>query len=145
MQRRSLKSRRRSNQGLSKVVSRGYCYPPLGRAADEQNRRRLASVIGRLPIPGARRVGGAHGKFHGRLQDSGIDTLTTIETKREEARAAAGLAGSVIRGGSASGDRRGSRLRSLDPTGSNSFRQAELLFENASASRGGGASPRAMP
>ena len=55
-----------------------------GRAelAKEQDGRRLAGVIGGLPVPGASGVGGAEGGFHGAAQDGGIDATAALEISR---------------------------------------------------------------
>ena len=45
----------------------------------EQNGCRLAGVIGGLPVPGARGIGGAEGNFHRVAQAGGIDAATAFE------------------------------------------------------------------
>ena len=51
--------------------------------AQEQNRRRLASVIGGLPVPGAIGVGAAKGGGHSFAQGRGVDGLAARERIEE--------------------------------------------------------------
>ena len=54
--------------------------------AQEQNRRRLAGVVGRLPVPGAFGVGAAEGGGHRRAQRRGVDRLAAREWIEERMR-----------------------------------------------------------
>ncbi len=54
--------------------------------AQEQDRRRLACVIGGFPIPGAGCVGGAEGGVHRAAQRGGVDPRAACEMRQEEAR-----------------------------------------------------------
>ena len=45
----------------------------------EQDSRRFAGVIGGLPVPGARGIGGAEGSFHRAAQAGGIDAAAAFE------------------------------------------------------------------
>ena len=65
--------------------------------AKEQDGRRLAGVVGRLPVPSAVGIGGAKGVLHRRAQYRRIDALTALEMKKK-----------ILRG---PGDRAGLRLR----------------------------------
>ena len=47
--------------------------------SQEQDGRRLAGVIGGLPVPGAGRIGGAEGCLHGVAQDGGVDAPSPFE------------------------------------------------------------------
>ena len=47
--------------------------------SQEQDGRRLAGVIGGLPVPGAGRIGGAKRRLHGAAQNSGVDAPTPFE------------------------------------------------------------------
>src|SRR3546814_15767584 len=64
-------------------------YTTLYRSAElaqEQDRRRVASVIGSFPIPGAGCIGGAEGGVHGAAQRGGVDPRATCEMRQEETR-----------------------------------------------------------
>ena len=54
--------------------------------SQEQYGRRLASVIGRLPVPGAGRVRCAERCLHGVAQNSGIDALAAFEVTQKLSR-----------------------------------------------------------
>ena len=111
-----------------------------GRAelAKEQDGRRLAGVIGDLPVPGAGRVGGAEGSLHRGAQDGGIDAtaafeigkscraaLTTAEVRDAVARTESGAAAAASErfghgrmsreSGNGSNRRRSPRPRRLKP------------------------------
>ncbi len=47
--------------------------------SQEQDGRRLAGVIGGLPVPGAGRIGGTEGGLHRAAQDGGIDAPAAFE------------------------------------------------------------------
>ena len=47
--------------------------------SQEQDGRRLAGVIGRLPVPGAGRIGGGKRCLHGIAQNSGVDAPTPFK------------------------------------------------------------------
>ena len=75
-----------------------------GRAefAKKQNGRRLAGVIGGLPIPGAVSIGAAKGGFHRSAQQGRVDALAALEMRKEALRGlgnANGRVGAVKRGG----------------------------------------------
>ena len=47
--------------------------------SEKENSRRLAGVIGGLPVPGAGRIGGAEGGLHRAAQDGGIDAPAAFD------------------------------------------------------------------
>ena len=51
--------------------------------AQEQDRRRLAGVVGRLPVPGAVGVGGAEGAFHRGAQHRRVDAPAPFEIRKK--------------------------------------------------------------
>ncbi len=61
----------------------GFTEQRLSVFAEEEDGRRLAGVIGRLPIPSARGVGGAESRFHGGAQDRGVDALAALDMWEE--------------------------------------------------------------
>src|SRR5213075_2118501 len=54
--------------------------------AKEQNCRRLADIIGGLPVPDASSVGSAEGSFHCAAQDSGINAAAALKINHELSR-----------------------------------------------------------
>ena len=62
----------------------GFAEQRLSVFAQEKDGRGLAGVIGRLPVPGARGVGGAESRFHGGAQDRGVDALAALEMWEEQ-------------------------------------------------------------
>ena len=83
--------------------TRAHGRPEL---AKEQDGRRLAGVVGRLPVPSAIGIGGAKGVFHRRAQDRRIDALTALEMQKKMLRGPGDRAGLVGRTGR-NGKRRG--------------------------------------
>ncbi len=63
----------------------GFAEKRLSVFAQEQHGRRLAGVVGRLPVPGTTGVGGAEGLFHGRAEDRGVDRTAVFEMRKEMA------------------------------------------------------------
>ena len=61
----------------------GFAEKRLAVFAQEQHGRRLAGVIGGLPVPGAGRIGGAEGGLHGGAQDDGVDALAAFEMREK--------------------------------------------------------------
>ena len=61
----------------------GFAEQRLSVFAEKEDGRGLAGVIGRLPVPGARGVGGAESRFHGGAQDRGVDALAALEMWEE--------------------------------------------------------------
>lgn len=54
--------------------------------ADEQSRRRLADVVGGLPVPRTAGIGTGEGGFHRRAQAGGVDTTATFEVGKDQSR-----------------------------------------------------------
>ena len=54
--------------------------------AQEQDRRRLAGVVGGLPVPGAGGVGAAEGALHGGAQCDRVDALAAFEMRQKKPR-----------------------------------------------------------
>ena len=54
--------------------------------AEEQDGRGLAGVVGRLPVPGAGRIGAAEGALHGGAQRDRVDALAAFEMRQKETR-----------------------------------------------------------
>ena len=54
--------------------------------AQEQDGRRLAGVVGGLPVPGAVGIGAAEGGLHGGAQDRRVDALAAFEMGKNEPR-----------------------------------------------------------
>ena len=52
-------------------------------SAQEQDGRGLASVVSRLPIPGALGVGAAEGVLHCDAQQDGVDALAALEMRED--------------------------------------------------------------
>jgi hypothetical protein len=52
----------------------------------EQDGRRFAGVIGGLPVPGARGIGGVEGSFHRAAQAGGIDAAAGFEIGQQRPR-----------------------------------------------------------
>ena len=121
---------------------RGFAEKRVAVFAQEQDRRRLAGVIGGLPVPGASRIGGAEGGLHRGAQDAGVDAASAFEIgekkprglsdgggcRRERWRGRAGGRGTgrIRHEGDLgrAGTGRAARALSLDPIGSNPSRQA---------------------
>ena len=122
----------------------GFTEQRLSVFAEEEDGRRLAGVIGRLPIPGTGGVGGAERGFHGGAQDRSVDALAALEMWEEmlgggddraggvgtvARRQLRGLVGrdrrKVVHEGKPreSGNGRAGRRSLSDRTGSNPFRQ----------------------
>ena len=63
---------------------RGFAEKRLSVFAQEQNGRRLAGVIGCLPVPGAGRIGSVEGRFHRGAQHGSVDALAAFEMGKQE-------------------------------------------------------------
>ena len=64
----------------------GFAEKRVAVFAEEQDRRRLAGVVGGLPIPGAGRIGGAEGGLHSGAQDAGVDAASAFEIGEKKPR-----------------------------------------------------------
>ena len=63
-------------QGGGRRCPRLHGWPEF---AQEQHGRRLAGLVGCFPVPGARGIGSAEGRFHRRAENAGIDALPALE------------------------------------------------------------------
>ena len=52
--------------------------------AEEQDGRRLAGVVGGLPVPGTGRIGAAEGALHGGAQRDRVDALAALEMRQKK-------------------------------------------------------------
>ena len=87
----------RGNPRQHRQQGGGRSRPRLHRRpefAQEQHGRRLAGLVGGFPIPGARGVGSAEGRFHRHAQHAGVDALPAFEMgKKPRGRAGDGGSG----------------------------------------------------
>jgi hypothetical protein len=100
----------RSWLSMDSIGSRRPSRSPHDRAelAHEQHGRRLAGVVGRLPVPGAGRIGAAEGVLHGGAQDDRIDAATAFEVREKKMSGGDNAIGQIDRRG---GERAQRRLR----------------------------------
>src|SRR5690606_30830664 len=96
--------RRQERRDLGQVVKpclreSGFTENRLAVFTQEEDGRDLASLISRLPVPGAGGVGSAEGSFHGSAEGDRIDSSSLFEMRKQE------IGGS--KGRRCSGERRG--------------------------------------
>ena len=70
-------------QGIARASARGH---RAAEPAQEQDGRRLAGVIGALPVPGALRVAAPTGPLHRGPEHRGIDAVPAFEIGKEQLR-----------------------------------------------------------
>ena len=62
----------------------GFAEKCIAVFAQEEDGRRLAGIIGGLPVPSAGGIGRAEGGLHGAAQRGGVDTLTAFQMRQQQ-------------------------------------------------------------
>ena len=105
--------------------------------AEEQDGRRLAGVIGRLPVPGAGGVRRAEGGFHRRARGRGVNTLAAFEMRQQQAGRREDWLLEVRVGGKRSGAQQAPPIREImfmgKPRGERDGRAARRSLSTAAA------------